>query len=111
MQHGALLGGVDLFAAKHRLNTPAQVALFGKLQEQANRFAGHAVFGVVEVEAHSLCGEALASLRVFGKERAKMDILDRLVVPFERLPGRALGQPRWVCSHWSGFPPYSTQFM
>ena len=63
VQHGAVLGDVDLLAAEHGVDALAQAALRGEVQQQAQRLVGDAVLGVVQVQADRLSREALAALR------------------------------------------------
>ena len=90
VQHGALLGDVDLLAPEHRVDAPAQVALVGELQEQLQRLVGDAVLRVVEVEPGALDGEALAAAGIVGEELAQVRVPKLLVVRRERLPGGPL---------------------
>ena len=48
VQHGAILGDVDLLAAEHGVDAAAQVALVGESAEQRDRLVGDAVLRVVE---------------------------------------------------------------
>ena len=72
VEHGALLGDVDLLAPEHGVDAPAQVALVGKLQEQLQRLVGDAVLRVVQVEPRALGGETLAAAGVVGEELAQV---------------------------------------
>ena len=54
VQHGAILGDVDLLAAEHRVDPVAQARLLGQLQQEVERLVGDAVLGVVEEEARGL---------------------------------------------------------
>ena len=51
VQHGAVLGDVDLIAAEHGVDALAQAALRGEVQQQTQRLVGDAVLGVVQVQA------------------------------------------------------------
>ena len=90
VQDGAVLGTIDLVAAKHGFDAVAQAGLFGEGDEQAQGLVGDAVLGVVEEEAAGLGGEALAASGVFGEEIAQMLCADRLEVALQRLPRGAL---------------------
>ena len=74
MQDGAVLGDVDLLAAEHRVDPPAQAGLLGELDEQPQRLVGDAVLRVVEVEPDRLDGHALAASGVVGEQLAQMDL-------------------------------------
>ena len=54
MQDRAVLGDVDLFAAKHRLDSLAQSGLLGQRDEQSQRFVIDAIFRIIEEDAGSL---------------------------------------------------------
>ena len=84
------LGGVDLLAAEHRVDPLRQAGSLGQLQQEAQRFVGDAVLGVVEVEADGFGGQALAPLGIVGEEGAEGHVFHRGVVLGERLP---CGQP------------------
>ena len=90
VQHGAIFGDVDLVAAEHGVDAAAQAALFGQAQQEAERFVGDAVFGVIEVEAEGLDGQAFAALGVVGEELPHGSVFDLGIVGFQRLPGGAL---------------------
>ena len=105
VQHGAILGEVDLVAAEHGVDAVAQSGCFGKLHEQVERLVGDAVFRVVEVEAHGLGRQALAARGVCGKEVAQVQRLDLLVMLLEGRPLRAAGERcQLLCSSWLFLP-------
>ena len=87
MQHGPVLGDVDLLAPEHGVDARAQAGLLGELEEERQRLVGDAVLRVVEVDARRLRGEALAALRVVGEEIPQMQVADLLVVALQILPG------------------------
>ena len=68
MQHGAILGDVDLVAAEHGVDAPAQVGLVGQPAQQRQRLVGDAVLGVVEKDAGRLGGQPLAACRVVREQ-------------------------------------------
>ncbi len=67
VQHRALFGDVDLVAAKHRVDSRAELSVLGQCEQQAHRFVGDAMLRIVEIETGGLDGETLAAIRVFGK--------------------------------------------
>ena len=85
VQHGALLGDVDGVSAEHCVDALAQSAILGQRDQQAERFVGDAVLGVVQVQARRFGVHALAARRIFREEVAKMAFLDLLVVRFQCL--------------------------
>ena len=71
VQHGAVLGEVDLVPAEHGINAVAQAGFLGQLHEQLEGPAGDAVLGVVEEEARRLGGHAFAAFGVLAKSSRK----------------------------------------
>ena len=67
VQHGAVLGDVDLLAAEHRVDALAQPRLLRQRQQQAQRLVGDAVLRVVEVDAGGL--ERRGARRAAGRRR------------------------------------------
>ena len=67
VQHGALLGDVDLVPAKHGVDALPQAGLLGKLEQKLAGFLGDAVLGVVEEKAGRLDGKAGCALGIVGK--------------------------------------------
>src|SRR5579884_1518865 len=92
MQHGAVFRHSDLVAAKHGVNVLAQTALFSKLNQKPQRFAGDPVLRVVKINADGFLRKALAAFRIIGKKRAQMNVLDLLIVCFQRFPCSQLRQ-------------------
>ena len=70
VQHGAVLGDVDLLAAEHGVDPRAQTALVGQLQQQLERLVGDAVLRVIEIDARGLGGHAFAALGIVGEQLA-----------------------------------------
>ena len=101
VQHGALLGDVDLLAAEHGVDALAQARLFGELEQQLQRLVGDAVLRVVEIDADGLDRQALAALGVVGEELAEVQPLDLLVVGLESGPSRTLAQSGDGHRQWS----------
>ena len=48
VQHGPVLGDVDLLAAKHGVDALPQAGLLGQLEKQLEGFVGDAIFRVVQ---------------------------------------------------------------
>ena len=91
MQHGALFGHVDLVAAEHRVDARAQSDFVGQREQQANSLVGHAMLGVVEVEAGGLDHEAFAALGIFVEHRAQVTAVNLIVVRLQGFPRGAIG--------------------
>ena len=92
VQHCALLGRIDLVAAPHRLDTLTHTAFIGQREQQAQRFVGNPVFGVVQIQACTFGRQALAALRIGVEQVAQACAADRVVMSDERLPGRLVEQ-------------------
>ena len=92
MQDGALFGHVDLVATEHRVDARAQSDLVGQRQQQANSLVGHAMLGIVEVQAGGLDHEALAALGIFGEQSFQVTAADLIVMRLQGFPRGALGK-------------------
>jgi hypothetical protein len=64
VQDRTILGDVDLVAAEHRVDAVAQPARFGQRKQQAQRFIGDAILGIVEKDAGRLGSEPVAPTRI-----------------------------------------------
>ncbi len=95
MQHGAVLGDVDLVAAEHGVDVGAQIGLFCQLHEQPHGFVGDAVLGVVEVDAQLVDHHAFAAPWINRKEVAQMNIAHLGEMLVESMPGGTLCE--WIC--------------
>ena len=92
VQDGPALGGVDLFARVHRVDTSAESASGRQTDQQAQRLVGDAEFGVVEIQADGFGGQALASPGVVGEQLAQLDVLALVDMARARPPRGPLGQ-------------------
>src|SRR5690349_13253303 len=95
MKHGPMFGQVDVLAAEHRFDALGQATFFGYSPKYANRFGGHAILRVVEIETCGFRCQSFAALRIAGEELAQMHIAYSLVMVNERLPRRTTGQRLW----------------
>jgi hypothetical protein len=86
VQHGPVLGDVDVLAAEHGVPALGHSRLLGQRHQQPHRLVGDPVLGVVQVEPGRLGGQPLAPARVAGEQVAQMLPGDVVVVPLERLP-------------------------
>ncbi len=94
VQHGAVLGEVDLLTAVHRIDALAEPGLLGELDEQAHRLVRDAVLGVVEIDADGVEGEALATVAVVGEQFAQVSGAQALVVLGKGGPSRTVAKRR-----------------
>ena len=95
VEHGAVLGDVDVLAAEHRVPALGDAALVGELREQLQRLVGDPVLRVVEEEAGALGDQPLAAVGILGEQVAQVPLADLAVVLLEGLPGRALPELRF----------------
>src|SRR5271166_4861119 len=94
MQHGPLLGDVDLLSAEHRVDPRAQIRLLGQLKEELKGLIGDPVLRIIEEDSYGLGRQALATFRVIREQLAEMQVLDLRVVCLERFPCRKLDHSR-----------------
>ncbi len=94
VQHGALFGGVDLFAGEHGVNARLESAFLGQLEQQLQRLFRDAVLRVIEVDALGFGNEFRAARRIILEQVAQMFRVDLLVMGGKRLPGWELSQRR-----------------
>ena len=92
MQHGALFRDVDFLSPEHGIDPCAQVGCLRQIEQQPEGLCGNAVFRVIEVDPGSLGGHVLAALRIVREEFSQVQIADLVVMAFEGLPRRVLGQ-------------------
>ena len=85
VEHGAVLGDVDVLAAEHGLAPlrPARTPRPGR-RAGAMRLVGDPVLGVVEEEPGRLGGQPLAAAGVLGEQVAKVPLADLGVVALQR---------------------------
>ncbi len=92
MQDGSIFRDVDFLAAEHGVDPRPQIALLGQLHEQLERLVGDAMLRVIEENARRLGCHPLATPRVVGEERTKVQVPNRFKICFERFPRRARGE-------------------
>ena len=92
MQYGALLGDVDLLATEHRVDASAESHLVGQREQQAQCLVGHAMLGIVEIQAGGLDREPLAALWILVEHGAQVSAVDLIVMLLQGLPRRAIGE-------------------
>ncbi len=86
VQHGAVLGHVDVLTAEHGVPARGHAGLLGQRDEQPHGLVGDPVLGVVQVEPGRLRGQPFAGARVAGEQVTQVLCGDFFVVPLERLP-------------------------
>ena len=67
VQHGAVLGDVDLVPAEHRVDALAQAGFLRQLHQQLEGLVGDAVLGVIQEEARRL--PPSCARRAWGRRR------------------------------------------
>ena len=91
VQHGAVLGGVDVLAGEHRVAALLEVGGPGEVDEQFQRLAGDPVLAVVDVQVADGQGQFGATLGVLGEELAKVRVADLRVMALQCMPGGSSG--------------------
>jgi hypothetical protein len=94
VQHGPVLGHVDVLAAEHGVPALGHPGLLGQLDQQAQGLVGDPVLGVVQVQAGSFGGQPLTPPGILGEEVTQVPPGDLLVVALQRLPRLPLPQRR-----------------
>lgn len=72
VEHGAVLGDVDLFTTEHGINLPAQPGGVREIDQAINCLAGDEVFRIIQEKPGGFELELLSAGRIGGKELAKM---------------------------------------
>ena len=91
VKHRAILGQVDVIAAKHGVDPLAKPGLFREIQQQFHGFAGDAVFGVIEKNAFRFQREACRATGVVREELPQMNIFQAGGMVVQRFEGRQFG--------------------
>ena len=99
VERGALLGEVDLLAAEHEVDSPAQLALLGQLQQVRQRFVGHALFGIVQIQPRPFGDQPLAAAGIVCEELTQVHVAKSLVVRRERPPRGLMLERRGLHDH------------
>ena len=89
VQHGAVLGDVDLVTAEHRVDSGPQIALLSQLNEQPQCFVCNAVLRVVQKKTVCLRRQPFAALRIVGEELSQMPLVHLLKMRCKGLPRRS----------------------
>ena len=96
VENGATFSGIDALARIHGVDAGAEPTCGGQTHQQAQRFVGDAVFGIVQIEPDGFEGQSLATPRIVGEQLAQMHVFDLLEVFGERTPRRQLRELRRV---------------
>ncbi len=92
VQHGAVLGDVDLLAVEHRVPQPRHARCLGELPQQPQRLVGDQVLGVVDGQVADAYGVPLGTLRIVLEELPQVGAPERVAVPGQLLPlGQLIG--------------------
>ena len=93
VQHGTVLGGVDMHAGVHLVAALLDVRGACKVAEQLHRLVGHEVLGEVKTQVVHIKGELLNALGVGGKPIFKADAvtLKGIVMGLQGRPSLRLG--------------------
>ena len=117
VQHRPVLGEVDLVAAEHRIDFPAQAAFVGQAQQQPQGLVGEAMLGIVEIQPRRFQRKALAARGILCEQRPEMNLFDFPIMRRQRhatrdlalpaspiLPGLSLQISGWISSRFSFLP-------
>ena len=100
VQHGPVLGGVDLLAAEHGVPEPEDVGGGGQFAQQPQGVVGDEVLGVVDVQVADPEGVRGAAAGVGGEQLAQPDFTQLLTVLGQCRPlGRLVEPGTAVCVH------------
>ena len=92
VQDGAVLGGVDAVAAKHRLNALRDPGRSREREQSRERLVRYAMLRVIDVQARRLGHIALAARGVGSEQRPQMDRAHLVRVRLQRVPLRKCGE-------------------
>ena len=99
VEHGSVLGDVNLLATKHGIDPPTQPGLFGEADEESQRVVSDPVLRIVEIDACGFDSHPLATFRIAREQLAEVNGADFVMVFFERLPGWSLGDSSGADGH------------
>ena len=88
VEHGAVLGGVDVLAGKHGVATLLHARGAAEIEQQAHRLVGHEVLGEVEVQVGGIKAQLGNAVGIGGKPVLEADPLglEGVEVVLEGLP-------------------------
>ena len=87
VEHGPVLGAVDLVAGEHPVAPAGDVGLLGEREQELHGLGGRAVLGVVDEDAARLARHRGESLWIAREQVAQVRRRDRALVRGQRLPG------------------------
>jgi hypothetical protein len=92
VQHGPVLGRVDVLPGEHRLDALPQPGPPGERQQRVEHLVGDQVLAVVDVQVGHLGGEPLPPPRVAREQITQVHTGELLGVPGHGLPLGAVGK-------------------
>lgn len=90
VQNRSFLGEVNLFPAKHSVDSFPQSRFLREFEQQLECLVRDAILRVIEIEAQCFQSQTSPSLGIVGKELSQVYFLDLLIVGSEVLPCLAL---------------------
>jgi hypothetical protein len=87
VQHGAVLGRVDVHAGEHRVAVLLQAGGAGQIHQQRQGLAGDAVLAVVDVEISYGHGQFGAPGGILCEKFTQVFLADLVAMTLQRLPG------------------------
>ena len=92
VEHGPVLGGVDVGAGEHGVTAGLDAGGPGQVDQERQRLVGDPMLGVVQDEIAGSGGQTGRPLGVVGEELAQVEIADVAEVRCEGLPLRSAGR-------------------
>ncbi len=92
VQHGAVLGGVDVPPGEHRVATLLQPHLRGEVEQRLEDVVLHERLGQVDVQVARVEGQSLDPVRVLGEPATQvgLELVGQVLEPCPRLGGRGV---------------------
>ena len=91
VQHGAILGGVDVLTGQHGVAARFEAGRAGEVGQQAQRLAGHPVLAVVDIQVSDGQRQIAAPGRVLGEQLPQGGAGELVEMAAQRRPRRAGG--------------------
>ena len=99
VQHGPVLGGVDVLAGEHGVTALLQACRAGQIHQQCQGLPGDPVLAVVDIEVTDGQRQFPAAVGVLGEELSQVHVGDIGVVAGQCLPGGTGGDIRNLGAH------------
>jgi hypothetical protein len=87
VEHGPVLGDINLLAPEHRVNAFLQAGLLRKLDEESHGVVCNPILRIVKEQAGGFNGHTSTAPRILGEEGSKMHLAGILIMGLEGFPG------------------------